>query len=266
MTIAIGMVYNFGVLLCADTQHETYTLKTHGPKVGSFPCPGGIVAYAMAGHWPFAKAAVQKCEKELKKRPKESIPDVLEEVLEREFRKQVFQHPSATSDHSLQYWFVLSTWSADDGLKLYTTWQTSFHEVEGLECIGVGQDVAQYIIKPSYYPRMSEQEALIVSTYALARAKEFVPGCGGHSQVLLMNQQDGSIRRPRPDTIQHHEKRLVDCDLQMRNLLLAATNLDLNENDFEGSLAAFNGSVRLLRRECQREKEFDERKTEGKPT
>jgi 20S proteasome alpha/beta subunit len=259
VTIAIGMPYDFGVLLCADTQHETYTLKTHGPKVGSFDCPGGIVGYAMAGHGPFAKSAIKKCEKRLKQRTTESIAELLEQELETEYRRNVFQHPSQATDHSLAYWFLLSVWSNDDGLKLYSTWQTSMTEVDGLECIGIGQDLAQYIIKPSYYPRMTEREVMILTAYALARVKEFVPGCGGHSQVLLMSNQDGSIRRSRPDVMQQQERRLLDCDRQMRTLLLAATNLEIQESQFEGCVGSFNGSVRLLRRECQAEKEFHDR-------
>lgn len=262
MTIAIGMRYDFGVLLCADSQFSTNSLKTNDLKVDSFQCPnGGTVAYAMAGNAPFAKSAMQKSKtKLLKNVDGKPVAEVLEEELETQYNRHILKNPSQAQDYNLQYWFLLAVWEPSVGLKFYATSQTSMSEVEGgLECIGIGQDLAQYIIKPSYYPRMTEREVSILSAYALARAKEFVPYCGGPSQVLLMSNQDGKVKRPKPDTVALQERRLVDCDRQMRALLLRATNVGIEEMEFESSLASFGGSVRILRRECQAEKEFQDR-------
>src|SRR5579872_622042 len=154
MTIAIGMLYNFGALLCADTQHETYTIKTHESKLGDFKFPGGRLAYALAGNSRFAKSAMQKCEKELVARKQIPAIRTIEKVLDKEFRRNVLRHPAYATDPSIPYWILMSLWTQDDGLKLYLAWETSVQEVDGFECIGAGQDLAQYIIYPSYYRRL----------------------------------------------------------------------------------------------------------------
>jgi hypothetical protein len=211
----------------------------------------------MAGHAHFARTAIQKCEQALKVSGL-SIQETIESVLEEQYRRSVFGHPLCSTDHSLAYWFLISIWSETTGLKLFSTCETSLNEVQDSECLGVGQNVAQHIIKPSYYPRMTEREVVILATYALELAKEFVPGCGGESQLLFIGN-DGSIKRHRPEAIEREQRRLKDCDRAMRTLLLAATNLDFRESQFEGCIASFGGSVRKLRRECQREKDFENR-------
>jgi 20S proteasome alpha/beta subunit len=261
MTIAAGMLYNGGVLLCADTQFETSTAKSQDPKVGSFEFPSGKVAYAMAGNGPFAKAAIQKCNRRLQRPITNSIEEALESVHEKEYRRHVLQHPSHAYDVTLHYWLLLAVWVQGHSPILYSTSGTAMLEVDGEECLGVGQDIAQYIIKPSYYQRMSEGEALILSTHALACAKRFAPSCGGPSQVLLM-RNDGSIDSPKPDSLERREKRLAECDKDMRTLLLKATDLSLEYGQYENLLSGFTGEMRRLRKACQAEKDFVDRRRE----
>jgi predicted proteasome-type protease len=71
VTIAAALSHEDGILLCSDTQQEAGAMKIHGSKIGHFTCPGGKVAFAIAGNVPFAFSAIQKCAK----RVKEAAPD-----------------------------------------------------------------------------------------------------------------------------------------------------------------------------------------------
>lgn len=66
MTIAAAMVYDNGILLCADTQQEAGAMKIHGSKLGEFSCPGGRIGYVIAGNSRFALSAIQKAAKSIR--------------------------------------------------------------------------------------------------------------------------------------------------------------------------------------------------------
>jgi hypothetical protein len=90
MTIVAGFLHRDGVLICADTQQESWVMKMHAPKVGHFDCYGGKVAYAFSGHSAFAESAIQKCERKLKSTNSGDLQVILERLLDREYRRVVF--------------------------------------------------------------------------------------------------------------------------------------------------------------------------------
>src|SRR5580704_18025225 len=65
MTIAAGFVHRGGVLLCADTQHETATMKSHASKLHQVDYWDGHIAFAYAGNSAFALTTIEKCSKRI---------------------------------------------------------------------------------------------------------------------------------------------------------------------------------------------------------
>src|SRR5689334_18082767 len=87
MTIAAGFVCRDSVLLCADTEYRGWATKSHHAKIGSFDCPGGQVAFALAGNTAFAWSAIQKLKKRLEATPPSETITIAERVLEKEYRR-----------------------------------------------------------------------------------------------------------------------------------------------------------------------------------
>ncbi len=250
MTIAAGIIHNDGILLCSDTQIEFGAIKTHGPKMGWFDCPGGRIAFAIAGATAFALFAIQKCKRHVADIPPPEVSSEVERILSEEYRRVVFDHPSYSSDPvRISYWFLLSLWSYAEGtVRLLATHENTSHEVTGHECIGIGQELAQYIMGPALNQERTEQEAMLLASHMLEKVKNHVPGCGGASRFLAM-QNDGSIKDVDPFRFTELARRSYLFDVSARRLLHAMTDDKLTDPEFEECLDAFNGVARGMRRD-----------------
>ena len=204
MTIAAGFPYQGGVLLCADTQHETPGSKVYAAKIGIFECPVGKVGFAYAGNTEFSVAAIQKCSAALKKinSPEEMVPR-MEEVLDRQYRRTVFAHPDNTNG-ALWYRLLFSIWRKDSFQSwLFSTYETTCRNSVDFECIGAGSDLANYFFRAGHSSLMSEQNAVALAAYMLSQVAGSsnragaVPGCGGPSFILLLrNNGSSEFRNP----------------------------------------------------------------------
>jgi 20S proteasome alpha/beta subunit len=188
MTIAAGFVHKDGVLLCSDTQQEGGAIKIHSPKIGVFNCPGGKLGFALAGNVRFAISTIQTCAQQLRQTEASNTISVLEAVLDREYRRLVYQHPDYGKDESIPYWLLISFWSSQSNTT--SLFMTEGHALvssfESFQAIGSGFELATVLARPFIYDEMKEEESLILAAYVLARVKDNVPGCGGDSQFVSM--------------------------------------------------------------------------------
>lgn len=256
MTIAAGIKYRNGILLCADTEVTGWAMTLHSSKVMSFKCSAGTFAIACAGNRHFAFSAMQKCRRQIEAARPDEAYAVLERVLDREYRKHVLSHPSQAVDNSLHYWLLIAVhWASEGGLHLYTTQQTSLREVAAYECIGIGDALAHHIIQPMFSLDMQEREALMLATVMLASVKDYVVGCGGLSQFSFI-RVDGSLSAldsgvglglPPLTNIEWLEKHAKGYDYLSRKLLFKIPNPDLNDSEFEANLGIFCDELRKMR-------------------
>lgn len=232
MTIAAGFVHREGVLLCADSQQETGPMKTQAPKLGSFECSGGHVAYALAGHVAFAESAISKCRRALKAKAAGGTFNKLEEVLDNEYRRVVFKHPQYPADWTLHYWLLLAIQSPEQGVSLYVTHENTIRPVNtGFECIGVGQYLGHYLIGGSYVPNMREQDILVLAAYMLNRVDDHVPGCGGPCQFVAMHN-DGSVSPVESTMLNAIEEKAREYESHARALLFQAVTSESTHEQF----------------------------------
>jgi hypothetical protein len=184
MTIAAGFVCREGVLLCADTEHTGWSAKFHESKLGEFEIPGGKLAFALAGNTSFAWSVMQKCRRLLQTVPPEKTLSELERILDREYRRNVLSNPGR--DQNYHYWLLIAIWSPGHRVRLYATNETAIREVTTFDCIGIGRELADYLIRPCFTSLMPERLALPLAAYALAGVKESITGCGGMSVYLVL--------------------------------------------------------------------------------
>ncbi|MGA8598522.1 MAG: hypothetical protein WB676_27710 [Bryobacteraceae bacterium] len=248
MTIAAGFVYDDGVLLFADTQVEALAMKTHERKVGSFSCPGGQIGYAMAGNASQATSAMQKCAKRIKKVRPEEVIEKMEEALDDEYRRVVFSHPTYGTDWNLGYWFLISYWSASERrTHLFVTQEHTLKRVDDRrECIGIGRDLAHYLLTLSAHDSMDERRALMLATYVLTKVKDHVPGCGGTSHLLVM-RNDGFVYLANPFPFEQVARQSAPYEWSTRHLLVSTVNAELTDSEFEEAIDSVAANARHLR-------------------
>jgi hypothetical protein len=259
-TIAAGILHNEGVLLCSDTQIEAGAMKMHGPKMGFFDCVGGKIAFAMAGNVNFGLSAIQKCKRSIVDVDSADVRDEIEAVLAEEYDRIVFRHPSyATSPGSISYWFLIAIYSEPDKVNLFCTSENTMHEVQSHECIGIGQELAQYVLSSAslrkhaegFDANLGERQASVAASYMLAKVKDHVPGCGGLSRFLAV-RKDGTIAPIDAFPLDQLAAQSRVLDWTARRVLVACTESSLVDAEFEGMLDVLAMSARSLRNEWRK--------------
>src|SRR5712691_12788491 len=135
-----------------------------------FECPGGRLGFALAGITGSAISAIQKCAKALENTEPENTITKVEEILEREYRRAIFEHPDYGSDPNLDYHLLISFWSRmTNSVSLFKTQQHILHACYGSGCIGIGFELANVLIRPFFADTLGEHDTLILAAYTLAQ-------------------------------------------------------------------------------------------------
>jgi 20S proteasome alpha/beta subunit len=256
MTIAAGFVYRNGVLLCADTEMTGFDMTLHASKMMQFDYPDGKIAAAYAGGGTFATSALQKLKRKLQQVQAGDTLREIEKVLDHEYRRLVLSHPDHTTDGSLGYELLLAICPKQQPAALYVTHQTAIRQEFAYDCIGSGEALAHYLIRPSFGMGMDERRITSLAAFTLAGVKDYVPGCGGLSEFVFI-RNDGIMGQffskasigitPRTSTewLEAHAK---EYELISRQLLFALPNPDISDDDFEKNVGLFRDRALDLRR------------------
>jgi hypothetical protein len=261
LTIAAGFVCQDGVVLCADTEITTWQSKSHESKIDFVEFSGGKAAFTYAGHVRFANCAIQKCKGRLVTGGAANMLEDIESILDQEYRRNVLSHPDQATNGSLHYEVLIGLVSEHDRARLYVSSQTAIQEVTSWVPIGIGCDLARHLIQHGPY---NVAGAVKVAAYALSEIKDSVPGCGGMSIYMIL-QNDG---RHGVVTSIHDGpcKELQDFarayDFVTRELLMQLANEDATDEHCEQYLReVFTGRIMEKRRQWsadwrRREKAF----------
>lgn len=235
MTIAAGFLCTDGVLLCADTEHTGWTSKSHQSKMDQFDVPGGKVCFALAGASTLAWSAMQKCKKQLQATSSTDLVADIEAILDAEYRRNVLGHPDYAS---LDYSLLLAIWTSNGGVQLFSTTATALTEVRQFQCLGVGAELASYLIRPGFLSP-SLKQASSLAAYALACVKESISGCGGMSVYLLLRRDgtSGVLTSEHDGPTKEIERYARAYDFTMRRLLLWMADMQGEDIYFERNLS-----------------------------
>jgi 20S proteasome alpha/beta subunit len=235
MTIAAGFLCTDGVLLCADTEHTGWTSKSHQSKTDQFDVPDGKVCFALAGASALAWSAMQKCKKQLQATSSADLAADIETILDAEYRRNVLGHPDYAN---LDYSLLLAIWTNNGGVKLFSTTSTALTEVRQFQCLGVGAELASYLIRPGFLSP-SLRQACSLAAYALACVKESISGCGGMSVYLLLRKDgtSGVLTSEHDGPTKEIERYARVYDFTMRRLLLWMAEMQGEDIYFEKNLS-----------------------------
>ena len=251
MTIAAGFVHRNGVMLCADSQIETATVKGFGAKVGSINGSGCKLAYAIAGNLTLATAAIQKCERILLHALKTSDPLAqIETVLSKAYVANVQSSPNYNSDPNLQY-YILIAYQHNGTVTLHAMHETAMYRVDSHQCYGIGDSLAEQLIQKPFMPDQEEERVLHLAAYILGVVKRQVPGCGGATRIMNVSA-DGQCEDLSLNLdavyVEVHTKLF---DRLSRDLFLSQVNSSVSGDEFEGRLREFVEEMRAMRKEWE---------------
>jgi ATP-dependent protease HslVU (ClpYQ) peptidase subunit len=193
MTIAAGFVHRDGVLLCSDLLVQDDYAKELGFKILDLEGKWGTGLAAFAGTVDYAVSAIQRFDRKLKKTAASRVVETLEELLYEHYSKHVLSHPEHSEGTGPDYDLLFAIRPEKEKARLYVSSGSTLHEVASrFRCIGSGQSLATYLLRPYLLRNMQEQQVLCLASYALANVKRSIVGCGGLSMFMSL-RNDGTF-------------------------------------------------------------------------
>ncbi len=199
MTIAAGMVFDNGAMICADTK-QTAGMTLYDTKIYPKEYASGVKSiFAIAGSVRFARMAVSDCEKAISKlgADRTEIEDSIKNTLIDVHAKHIYPHPDHGYSGGPDFFLLVALWSPIDGLGMYVTDRTALDPCTTYDCVGAGDYLGHYIIRPHYRSVITLEEALILLTTAIQRIKAYDSNCGGFSEIAVLTKTGelGNIER-----------------------------------------------------------------------
>lgn len=268
MTIAAGIQFNGGVLLCADTQFSSPSIKFFDSKIMHYEAYDEDdrqvnTVVAMSGTDGYMQMIVRKVEDAVSSAYTAEaeewdsvIPkDVIESALIEAYNKHVYPHPRYGYVGGPNAELLIGMWQDSENAKLYRTYETSVNEVSYYNpCVfvGSGSDVARYAIAPLIDPGkfrnegISLDEAVLLATHALRVAKQNDIYCGGRSEFAVL-YDDGSTGGVANYAINATEKYSETFEMILRRLFYSLA--DLKSERTQEAIRLSNAQLAQIRRE-----------------
>jgi hypothetical protein len=254
MTIAAGFHFDNGILLCADTELTGPGLTIQDTKISTSACSWGNLGITYCGNSAFAATATRRMETHLRAVEPGSIEKELHRVVDREYRRLVLTNPARVLEPSSWYRLLIAV-SCRGECTLYCSYECGLYLVKGYEFIGAGADLAHYLIRPHVLYGMQESAVLSVAAFMLGGIKDYVDGCGGVSQFVILHK-DGSTKQTfamvraglpiqeREDWIESHARAY---DKTARDLFFSLVDPAIMNVDFDQRADHFASELKQLR-------------------
>jgi hypothetical protein len=197
VTIAIGFNCSDSILLCADTQLTVAGVtKMTGTKLFREEYPNAAKSViAISGALHYARMAMQQVEEGIADLGTGNFPqitvravrDVIKAVMLDLYQNHINQHPDR---YTLGIQLLVAAWSPPENrAALFSTQDTAVNILRGYQPNGSGDSLAHYvIINMGYRPTMAEAQVRPIAVAAVAKAKDYVDGCGGFTELISLSR------------------------------------------------------------------------------
>jgi 20S proteasome alpha/beta subunit len=259
MTIAVGMRYDGGVLVCADSLVTTGTLGSYQSKILAYRIDGADVVFALAGNVDLAESAWQQCESSLmkyagKKTSAREIASSLRSVLGKEYKEQIIDCRYENTHYD--YCFVIAIRVDGSKAELYRTYSMSLKKSrKGRECIGAGADLAQLLLSWVRHQSLSAEQLGEIAAHMVATLKIEMPGVIGGSNLIGILTDSGEIlfyTRAEIDLLVQYGR---TYDLHARELLWKFLDTSIDESTFKENADRFCQVIAHYRKKWRGERE-----------
>ncbi|MBZ5706855.1 MAG: hypothetical protein LAN63_16010 [Acidobacteriia bacterium] len=263
MTLAAGMKFNWGILLCADTEMAYGGVqKVRGEKLFAFHLSARKlkIGFAIAGSVPDAKVAIRKimnaiedADASVALTPR-AVLEATEQSLAKIHNERVYPHPNFQRDGSPEFWLVIAFAIDSDPPHLYVTYEDRVTPIDKFESIGSGDYLFRYVFGPGYDSLLNEEEAIILATHALRETKSTVPGVGFGSEFRIYSERKHDFSTIGGYDISHVEDFSAEFKRAMYDLLFNYANLTVGDGTLEEARTQFINNLTSLRKEYLKDK------------
>ena len=248
MTIAAGVQFAGGVLLCADTQYSGGSIKFFDTKLSRYTftddegreqmnavvAASGTDVYMQSLVRVFEDAIFRFDFDQEQGSPNEALRRNLETALGEFYQKHIFKHPHYGYTSGPFVELLLAMHVTGQNACLFRTSEAVVEEIPWADpvCvfIGSGGDVASQAVRPLLSPDLmglrrgpSFDEAILLACHALRIAKQNDAYCGGDSEFAVLFD-DGSQGGIAHSEIMSSEKYSEAFDQVLRRLFFSVAN------------------------------------------
>lgn len=263
MTVAVGFHCTDGLVLAADSELSNSTIKFSGtkawiyryPKGTADPVPLAQVAIVGAGDAAFLQYASERIDGALDDYVSglragaavtmPAINSIVQGVVNDIHHNHLYPVSQFAGERpAIQ--LIIGVWLRSGRIRLMRTNLTAITKVWDYEASGSGSDLANFIIKRFYGGRVAISQAVFIASEALKHAKDFVPGCGGQTNVIVM-YQNGLVGTVTPDTIEQHEGFLKLFDEAIAPVFFGGPDVSVNDAEFASRVDALARRLKSVR-------------------
>lgn len=232
MTIAAGIQFNGGVLLCADSQFSSPSIKFFDTKLSQMESNSMDeqerinTVVAMSGTDGYMQTVVTKIEDALSaafmdRSAEEWVfvreTEVIESALIEVYKNHIYPHPRYGYTDGPHVELLIGISHGYSNATVYRTSETAVNELSFLDpfvFIGSGSDVARYAVSPLVDSQKFSREgllldeAVLLATHALRVAKQNDIYCGGQSEfaVLYDDGTTGGVAQSAVDVTERYSE------------------------------------------------------------
>ncbi|HEV2500577.1 MAG TPA: hypothetical protein VGY31_13455 [Terriglobia bacterium] len=186
MSAVISMVCTDGVVLAADKQITVPGyFKYHKTKIDGLEGKGWTVAYAYAGSPDLMKEATERIFGKIKPDNPNIDPNMVRAVAETELETMGYRF----TEFDLDLILVTTTATEIETVRFAGS-RKAFYATTGIEILGVGESsLLTYLASLLYEQGKTDISfGVLAATYMVEKAKEYIDGCGGDTDLLIVKK------------------------------------------------------------------------------
>lgn len=257
MTVAVGFMCTDGIVLAADREVSTPSLKFEGPKAWYYRYPPDAaqptlkVGIVGAGDYSFIKFAAERIDGQLREwiqghgqASMDEVNGLIQGVINDIHLNHLYPvgQPYERPTIDLLIGIRLHT----GRIRLARTSLTAITKVQNYEAIGIGSDLANFLVTRLYSGRVTATTAAFWATQVLMHAKDYVPGCGGKSDVVVIFQA-GNAGFVKQDTIHKNEQFLTAFESAIQPVFFGGSDPTVDDRAFVARVDELATRLKALR-------------------
>jgi hypothetical protein len=257
MTIALGFMCTDGIVLAADRELSTPTVKIDGPKAWIFAYPREAedpqlrVCLVGAGDYAFIKFAAEQLDDLLMKWVAQhgaptidDVKDVIQTVIMDVHHEHLY--PIGQPHERPAIDLLIGLWLKSGRMRLARTSLTAVTKVWNYEAVGIGSDLANFLVRRFYADRIPISSAMFWASYVLMHAKKYVPGCGGPSDVIAMFKS-GTTGALKKGTIATYEQFATEFEAAIHPAFMGGADESVKQDLFMQCVDELAVKLKVLR-------------------
>lgn len=243
MTVAVGMKFNSGVIVGADSEITvTDSFKLPDSKIAYWGNGETSIVLSGAGYWEFLRMAFERIVKKVKSG--EEAESAIEDIVLDLYSRHIPLSPNKPEFH-----LVAGAWSMNSGLRLIKTEHTAITCSNITAFLGIGGPMANYACQYFLPWEADLDDAAIAALEALRLCKAFVPYCGGHSNLFSVRRTDGKISFFHPPYITKVEECLRRLEIELEVFRNGLINPKTSNKDFHDFIEEIKGEAEKIRKQ-----------------